>query len=82
MKERSIKEQSVVQRQTKENKFKPVVLFFLQRPTPEQKDIHDSVLVKQALSYIHGKKEPSEFKATFAPQSHTDSSVSNLCWAD
>lgn len=39
-------------------------------------------VLKQALSYTHGKKEPSELKATFAPQSHTDSAVSNLCWAD
>lgn len=39
-------------------------------------------VLKQALSYTHGKKEPSELKATFAPQSHTDSPVSNLCWAD
>lgn len=31
--------------QTKKTKFKPVVLFFLQRPTPEKKEIHDSVLV-------------------------------------
>lgn len=110
MKERGIKEHSVVQRHIqKKNKFKPVVLFFLQRPTPEKKkrdprfsfsklkgrphslrtaglnrdEQHkQKPVLKQALSYTHGKKEPSELKATFAPQSHTDSPVSNLCWAD